>query len=94
MTNELYRRRSVALQEFLDANAELYSVAESEDVDIEGPEIITGAILILRSRYAGGEGELSLSVNVPYALGISEEMGMIQHQAMRLSARVLDTGDD
>ena len=77
--SDLYRQRSEAVEKFLQDNAELFA-ADSEDLDIEGPQMITGAILILRARYAGGEGELCVSINVPYGLGLTEEMGMLARE--------------
>jgi hypothetical protein len=75
---ELARKRSAALWEFLESNSELFCVRPEEDVEMNGPEIITGAYLIVRGRDVLGEGELRLTVCAPFALGMSEKIGLVE----------------
>lgn len=83
----LGRKRAAALQEFLDQHNDLFCVQPCEDVELKGPEMITGAMLILRSRDTGGEGELFMSTVAPYSLGWSEKIGMVERQRMSYRER-------
>lgn len=84
----LGRKRSEALQKFLDEHNDLFTVQACEDIELSGPEMITGAMLILRSRDTGADGELFMSCVAPYALGWSEKIGMVERQ--RMSYRTTD----
>lgn len=74
----LARRRSEALGAFLE-DAILRTQPE-EDLELKGPEMITGAILLVRSRDTGAESELTLSVAWPYGLGLTEKLGLLAKQ--------------
>lgn len=74
----LARRRSDALGVFLE-EAILRTQSE-EELELEGPEMITGAVLIVRSRDTGSESELTMGVCWPYGLGISEKLGLLERQ--------------
>lgn len=75
----LARRRSAALDAWLQEQAELFlpvdGECEDEDATVEGPAIITGAVLCIRTRDCG-EAEYVLDVCAPYALGMSERLGL------------------
>jgi hypothetical protein len=74
----LARRRSDALGAFLEDA--ILRTQPDEDIELEGPGIITGALLIVRSRDTGAESELTLCVPWPYSLGLSEKLGLLAKQ--------------
>lgn len=77
----LARKRAEALWQFLEDHMDLFGVNTAiEDVELTGPEMVTGALLIIRSRDTGGEGELFMSTCAPYSLGLSEKLGMVERQ--------------
>lgn len=81
----LRRQRSEAVQRFLDENAALLSPQigeyENEDELIEEAAngiYITGAVLVIRGRdLATGETEFNLNIGVPFAIGVTEKIGML-----------------
>jgi hypothetical protein len=81
MTEELreaQRRRSAALQEWLDQNTDLLS-PNGDDPEIlqeEGPYFITGAILVVRFRSPSDEIERLNIMAAPFSLGASEALGL------------------